>query len=75
MTDDPMPYRLISLSLLAVLAIGCGGKKAAPAAAVPPKTAPLPTAGLAGQPVAVYPLTMILRIVAAQIMAMLAGTG
>jgi len=44
---------------LAVLALGCGGSRAAVPEA-PPRTAPLPTAGLAGQPVAVYPLTMLI---------------
>lgn len=40
------------------LAIACGGKKAdQPPAPVP--TSPLPTAGISGQPVSVWPLTLV----------------
>ena len=39
-----------------VLAAACGGKKGEP---VPEPTAPLPTAGMAGQPVSVLPLTLL----------------
>ncbi len=47
-----------ALSLTAAIAAaGCG--KQQPAADVPPPALPLPTAGIAGQPVAVYPLTLI----------------
>lgn len=45
------------MAALAVSTAGCGGSQ--PAVDVPRPVAPLPTAGLAGDAVAVYPLTML----------------
>lgn len=49
------------IPLLALLGavLGAGCAKSQPAAAVPAAASPLPTAGLAGQRVAVYPLTLV----------------
>lgn len=53
-----MAQRLTGVLLaLASATAGCGGSQ--PAVDVPTPTAPLPTAGLAGQPVTVYPLTLL----------------
>lgn len=46
-----------ALLVLASATAGCGGSQ--PAVDVPTPAAPLPTAGLAGQPVTVYPLTLV----------------
>jgi hypothetical protein len=47
-----------SVAALALLGVGaCGGGQ--PNTAAAPETAPLPTAGIAGQEVAVYPLTLL----------------
>jgi hypothetical protein len=45
--------------LLAGAALACGGSHAQEKAPAPQPTAPLPTAGLAGQKVVVYPLTLV----------------
>lgn len=42
-----------------VAALGCGGRSKAPAAVEPRPTVPLPVAGLAGQQVSLFPLTLI----------------
>lgn len=49
----------LSVAVLGVLllAAGCGGSQ--PAADVPPETNPLPTAGIAGRKVTIYPLTLL----------------
>lgn len=44
--------------LLGLVTAGCGGRSQ-PAVPVPEPTAPLPTAGIAGQKVTVYPLTLM----------------
>lgn len=44
--------------LIPMLLAGCGGSPQ-PASDVPPQAAPLPTAGMAGQRVTVYPLTLV----------------
>jgi hypothetical protein len=50
--------RLIALvGMLAIATAGC--RSSQPAVPVPAPTAPLPTAGLAGQKVTVYPLTLL----------------
>lgn len=41
------------------LAIACGGKPSADQTPVPAPTSPLPTAGLAGQKVSLFPLTLV----------------
>lgn len=48
----------LTVALLAALAVGACGPKTE-TAPVPEPALPLPTAGLAGQPVAVYPLTLL----------------
>lgn len=53
-----LTHTLALAGLLAVMS--CAGRKAGPAAPTRAPAAPLPTAGLAGQPVAVYPLTMLI---------------
>lgn len=53
-----MGERLIVLVGLATALAGCGGKSQ-PDSELPPQAAPLPTVGLAGQPVTVYPLTLV----------------
>lgn len=45
--------------MVALAAVACGGKPEAAPAPEPEPTAPLPTAGLAGQRVALFPLTLI----------------
>ncbi|NIN10334.1 MAG: hypothetical protein GTN62_03310 [Gemmatimonadales bacterium] len=54
-----MARRVVAgLAVLAVMgAAGCGTTQ--PAASVPPEPLPLPTAGIAGRPVTLYPLTLI----------------
>lgn len=53
-----MAQRLTAvLGALLLTAAGCGHSQ--PAVTVPAPASPLPTAGLAGEPVAVYPLTLI----------------
>lgn len=44
--------------LVPIVMAGCGGAPQ-PASDVPPQAAPLPTAGMAGQRVTVYPLTLL----------------
>lgn len=51
--------RLALTLALAGAVTGCGGSHAQDAAPIPAPTAPLPTAGLAGQKVVVYPLTLV----------------
>ena len=51
-----MEGRLIAAALLVATA-ACGGSD--PETEVPPRAAPIPTAGLAGQRVTVYPLTLV----------------
>lgn len=54
-----MAERLRRGGLLALLAVaGCGGSSQ-PATELPPLAAPIPATGLAGQQVAVYPLTLV----------------
>lgn len=45
--------------LALIAALSCGGKKSEQPAPAPPPTAPLPTAGLAGQRVGLTPLTLV----------------
>lgn len=60
MTPMLLAFRIARpAALLGLLATGACGGKSAPRDAVPAATAPLPTAGLAGQRVVVYPLTMV----------------
>lgn len=51
--------RLALVTALAGAAASCGGSHAQESAPAPQPTAPLPTAGLAGQKVVVYPLTLV----------------
>jgi len=52
--------RVARLLVLVALAAGCGGSGSkSDQAPEPAPTLPLPTAGMAGQPVAVYPVTLI----------------
>ena len=55
-----MDRRVVAL-LVSVMVAGCGGKGAGAndTAPEPEPTAPLPTGGIAGQAVAVYPLTLV----------------
>lgn len=48
----------IAAAVWAALVIGCGGT-AQPVSDVPPQAAPLPTAAMGGQPVTIYPLTLV----------------
>ncbi len=52
-----MAQRLIALLAFAGITAGCGGSQ--PAVTVPAPAAPLPTGGIAGQEVTVYPLTLL----------------
>lgn len=52
-----MAQRLIALLALASVTAGCGGSQ--PAVTVPAPASPLPTGGIAGQEVTVYPLTLL----------------
>lgn len=55
-----MQTRLIpSLAALALIGLGACGGGGRPNTAAEPETAPLPTAGIAGQEVTVYPLTLV----------------
>lgn len=51
--------RRVALLALTLTAAGACGGKAADEELEPQPTAPLPTAGIAGQPVAVYPFTLV----------------
>jgi hypothetical protein len=54
------PAVRLALALALAGAVGaCGGSHAGDTAPAPAPTAPLPTAGLAGQKVVVYPLTLV----------------
>jgi len=55
-----MAQRLALVSVAAALLMACGGKRTSGDGTEPERpTLPLPTAGIAGQRVAVYPLTLI----------------
>lgn len=55
-----MAERLTAVLVLAGLTLGCGAKSGGGDQAVEPEpTLPLPTAGIAGQPVTVYPVTLL----------------
>ena len=54
-----MDRRLAVLMLILLTATACGGKPSPGEEPEPEPTAPLPTAGIAGQPVAVYPFTLV----------------
>lgn len=59
-TSFASPAARLALSLaLAGAVAACGGSHAQDSAPTPAPTAPLPTAGLAGQKVVVYPLTLV----------------
>jgi hypothetical protein len=59
-TSFARPAVRLALTLaLAGAVTGCGGSHVQDAAPIPAPTAPLPTAGLAGQKVVVYPLTLV----------------
>jgi hypothetical protein len=55
-----MAQRLIALAVWCLVGAAAGCGSAQPSDDVPPATTPIPTAGLSGQPVTVYPLTLIL---------------
>ena len=54
--------RRCAAALAVLVAAACGGHQAEPEHVTPepPQAAPLPTAGISGQDVAVYPLTMVI---------------
>jgi len=53
------PLARLAPALMLAGTVACGGSHAPEAAPAPAPTAPLPTAGLAGQKVVVYPLTLV----------------
>jgi hypothetical protein len=55
-----MAQRLIALAVSCLVGVAAGCGTAQPADDIPPATTPIPTAGLSGQPVTVYPLTLVL---------------